>query len=227
MNIQEELFKLKDEKYGEFQSGLIPGIKRETVIGVRVPAIRALAKKIQDTEDCESFLKVLPHDYYDENLLHSVLLCGYKDFDSCMKKVEAFLPYVDNWAVCDTLKPKCFEKHKAEVLEKIKQWIKSDRTYTCRFGIGMLMCFFLDDDFKGEYNELVAAVKSDEYYVNMMIAWYFATALAKQWESTVPYLQKDCLEKWTHNKTIQKACESFRITGEQKVYLKTLRDNKK
>lgn len=221
--IQERLFALQDEKYGDFQSKLIPGLPREQVIGIRMPAMRKLAKEFAKEEEAAAFLKQLPHTYYDENVLHALLIASMKDYDACMEAVEAFLPYIDNWAVCDGLSPKVFRKHKKELLEKIKFWIPSEHTYTCRFGIGMLMRWFLDEDFQPEYLEMPAAVRSEEYYVNMMTAWFFATALAKQWDAAIPYLEQSRLDSWTHNKAIQKARESYRITPVQKEYLKTLK----
>lgn len=221
--IQERLFALQDEKYREFQRSLIPGLSRENIIGIRIPAMRKLAKEFAKEPEAAVFLKQLPHTYYDENILHALLIAEIKDYDACMEAVEAFLPYIDNWAVCDGLSPKTFGKHKAELLEKIRLWISSEHTYTCRFGIGMLMRWFLDEDFQPGYLELPAAVRSEEYYVNMMTAWLFATALAKQWDSAIPYLEQNRLDPWTHNKTIQKARESYRITTEQKEYLKRLK----
>ena len=221
--IQERLFALQDEKYGDFQSKLIPGLPREQVIGIRIPAMRKLAKEFAKKEEAATFLKQLPHTYYDENVLHALLIASMKDYDACMEAVEAFLPYIDNWAVCDGLSPKVFQKHKKELLEKIKFWISSEHTYTCRFGMGMLMRWFLDEDFQPEYLEMPATVRSEEYYVNMMTAWFFATALAKQWDAAIPYLEQSHLDPWTHNKAIQKARESYRITPVQKEYLKTLK----
>ena len=214
---------MQDEKYREFQRSLIPGLSRENIIGIRIPAMRKLAKEFAKEPEAAVFLKQLPHTYYDENILHALLIAEIKDYDACMEAVEAFLPYIDNWAVCDGLSPKTFGKHKAELLEKIRLWISSEHTYTCRFGIGMLMRWFLDEDFQPGYLELPAAVRSEEYYVNMMTAWLFATALAKQWDSAIPYLEQNRLDPWTHNKTIQKARESYRITTEQKEYLKRLK----
>ena len=221
--IQERLFALQDEKYREFQRSLIPGLPREKIIGIRIPAMRKLAKEFVKAPEAAVFLKQLPHTYYDENILHALLIAEIKDYDACMEAVKAFLPYIDNWAVCDGLSPKAFGKHKAELLEKIRLWIPSEHTYTCRFGIGMLMRWFLDEDFQPGYLELPAAVRSEEYYVNMMTAWFFATALAKQWDAAIPYLEQNRLDPWTHNKTIQKARESYRITTEQKEYLKRLK----
>jgi len=221
--LQKKLFEISDSEYAAFQAKLAPTIPADRFMGVRVPALRKFAAEFSKTPECAAFLESLPHEYYDENLLHSVILEKWKRFDDCMEKVEKFLPYVDNWAVCDTLRPKVFAKHKAELVEKVKEWIASDKTYTCRFGIDMLMTHYLDEAFRPEYLELPAQVTSGEYYVRMMIAWYYATALAKQWDSTIEYIEKNRLPDWTHNKTIQKAVESFRITPEQKEYLKSLR----
>lgn len=223
MSIRKDLFELKDEKYREFQCKLTPGISIENVIGVRVPEVRKLAKKYNGTIEGEEFLKVLPHDYYDENMLHGLLISEIKDYDKCINEINKFLPYVDNWAVCDIMSPKIFKKHRNELLIEIINWIKSDKTYECRFGIEMLMSHYLDDDFKKEYLELPANVHSDEYYINMMIAWFFATALAKKWDDTIKYIESNNLDVWVHNKTIQKARESYRITDEQKEYLKSLK----
>lgn len=221
--IQSELFKLSDEKNADFQRKLTPGIAPETFLGVRVPAARNLARQVEKSEECALFLKTLPHTYYDENILHACLISRIKPYEKCLQAIEDFLPYVDNWAVCDILSPKIFGKHKDQLIGKIHEWARSPETYTCRFGIEMLMTFYLDDDFKAEYLEIPAAADSEEYYVKMMVAWYFATALAKQWDATISYLEQNRLPVWTHNKTIQKARESFRITPDQKAYLKTLK----
>lgn len=221
--LQKKLIELSDSEYAVFQAKLAPTIPADKFMGVRVPALRKFAAEFSKSSECAGFLESLPHEYYDENLLHSVILEKWKKYDDCMEKIEKFLPYVDNWAVCDTLRPKVFAKHKAELVEKVKEWIASDKTYTCRFGIDMLMTHYLDEAFRPEYLELPAQVTSGEYYVRMMIAWYYATALAKQWDSTIEYIEKNRLPDWTHNKTIQKAVESFRITPEQKEYLKSLR----
>ena len=222
-DILNELFKLQDKKYADFQYKLTPTASREKIIGVRVPEIRKLAKKCIKNGKAEDFLNHLPHCYYDENMLHSVLISEIKDYDSCIKKVDDFLPYVDNWAVCDIISPKVFKKHKDKLIEKIKEWSSSSKTYTCRFGLEMLMSHYLDDTFKKEYLEIPAAIISDAYYVQMMLAWFFATALAKQWDDTVIYLNSNRLNKWLHNKTIQKAKESRRITIQQKEYLEKLK----
>lgn len=221
--LRKRMLELSDAQYAEFQAKLAPTVAKETFIGVRLPQLRALAKDFEKTAECAEFLSSLPHEYYDENILHSVILSRLKDFDRCLELVESFLPYVDNWAVCDTLRPKVFCKHRAELMPKILEWTASDETYTIRFGIDMLMTYFLDEGFEEKLLEIPARVTSDEYYVRMMVAWYYATALSKQWDATVPYIENRLLPQWTHNKTIQKACESFRITDEQKRYLKTLK----
>ena len=222
-DIRNELYKSQDIKYRDFQSKLIPNIDPETVIGVRTPILRKLAKDLSKNEDIRDFLKDVPHRYFDENQLHAFLISGMKDYDECLKELNCFLPFIDNWATCDQLSPKVFKKHRRELLPEIKKWIKSDETYTVRFGIGMLMEHFLDEDFDVSYPDLVASIRSEEYYVNMMSAWYFATALAKQYEDILPFIENNRLDIWTHNKTIQKAVESFRITDEQKAYLKSLK----
>lgn len=223
-SLQQRLLKMRDEKYAAFQAKLTPGIPSESFIGIRVPILRAFAKEFIKEPEHETFLKNLPHNYYDENMLHGLILSLLKDYDKCIEMTDAFLPYVDNWAVCDIMSPKVFAKHKEDLLQKINTWSKSSHTYTCRFGLEMLMTHFLDKDFKPEYLEIPAIVKNEEsYYVNMMIAWFFATALAKQWDASLPYLTNNRLSTWCHNKTIQKACESFRITPEQKAFLRTLK----
>ena len=218
--IQKHLFELQDMAYRDFHSRLMPDIDKETIIGIRVPVLRKYAKSIAGTELSEKFIKELPHHYYEENNLHMMLISSIKDYDKCLSEVERFLPYIDNWATCDFPAPKCFENHKEELLPVIKRWIASGETYTIRYGIGMLMRLYLDADFDPEYVKLVAEVKSDEYYVNMMIAWYMATALAKQWDAVIPYIEEHRMSDWVHRKTIQKAVESYRITDEQKRYLK-------
>lgn len=223
MKAQELLFQLQDKGYRDFQSKLIPTIPVETIIGVRIPAIRKLAKEYGKDPESVEFLKQLPHTYYDENILHALLVAEIKDYEVCVKEVERFLPYVDNWAVCDIFSPKVFRKNRDRLIDKIKEWAASEPPYTCRFGMEMLMTHFLDEDFREEYLEIPAAVHSGEYYVNMMIAWFYATALAKQWDAAIGYIEKKCLDPWTHNKTIQKARESYRITRGQKEYLKTLK----
>lgn len=223
MNIKEELLALQDISYADFQAKLTPNIPRELFIGVRVPDLRKLAKKVAEEPETSKFLKNLPHKYYDENMLHGLLISEIKDYDACLVAVDEFLPYVDNWAVCDIMSPKIFKKNKTALLEKIKEWSASEKTYTCRFGIEMLMSHFLDDDFKPEYLEIPLSVNSEDYYVQMMIAWFFATALAKEWDATIKYIEDHRLDRWTHNKAIQKARESRRITPKEKEYLKSLK----
>ncbi len=221
--LQNRLKELSDEKYAALQIKITPGILPENTMGVRVPILRKFAKEYSKEEEHVAFMQELPHKYYDENMLHGLLVEQIKDYDTCIAEIDRFLPYVDNWAVCDIMSPKVLKKKKNHLLVKIKEWSQSDKTYTCRFGIGMLMGHFLDEDFKEEYLEIPAAVKSEEYYVNMMIAWFYATAIAKQYEAVLPYLLEHRLGKWVHNKTIQKARESRRISEETKEYLKSLK----
>lgn len=223
MNIKDELLALQDISYADFQAKLVPNIPRELFIGVRVPEARRLAKIIAKAPEVDKFLAALPHKFYDENMLHGLLVSEIKDYDACIAAVDAFLPYVDNWAVCDIMSPKIFKVNKPALLKKIKEWSVSGKTYTCRFEIEMLMSHFLDADFKPEYLAIPVSVKSEDYYVRMMVAWFFATALAKQWETAIKYLENHRLDIQTHNKAIQKALESKRITPEQKGYLKTLK----
>ena len=218
--IKDDLFKLQDKKYREFQKTLIPNINPNSLIGVRTPDLRNYAKKMVKENNYISFLNDLPHEYFDENQLHAFIISEIKNYDECIKYINDFLPYINNWATCDQMSPKVFKKHHSELIKEIKKWIKSKHTYTIRFGILMLMQHYLDNDFKIEYLEMVLNIKSEEYYVNMMRAWYFATALAKQYDIVVEYITKQKLDTWTHNKTIQKAIESYRITNEQKEYLK-------
>ena len=225
-DIRDELFKMQDIEYRDFNSKLIPTVKKEDMIGVRTPELRKYAKKLLKEEGVEDFLHSLPHKYFDENQLHAFIISEIKDFKFCIDELINFLPYLDNWATCDQLSPKIFKKHRNDLLPHIYEWLKSDKTYTVRFGIGMLMEHFLDEDFKSEYPEMVAAVRSEEYYINMMTAWYFATALAKQYENILPFIEGNKLDTWTHNKTIQKAIESNRINAEQKNYLKGLKIKK-
>ena len=221
--LQKQLFELQDLKYRDFHSKLMPETDKETVIGIRTPVLRKFAKEFAGTSEAEAFLRQLPHRYYEENNLHMMLITGIKHYEKCMEEIQRFLPCIDNWATCDFPAPKCFARHKDQVLEEAKRWISSGETYVIRYGIGMLMRLFLDEDFSSEYLEMAAAVQSQEYYVNMMIAWYFATALAKQWDATVPYIEQHKLSDWVHRKTVQKAVESYRITPEQKEYLKGFR----
>ena len=222
MNITDKLLSMQDTQYKAFHSKLMPTVDENRVIGIRIPALRKLAKELR-AHEAKAFLQSLPHFYYEENNLHAFLIERIGDYDECIKAVNEFLPFVDNWATCDSLRPKIFKKHLHELLEQIKIWIASNDTYTVRFGLEMLMCYYLDEAFSPEYLTLAASVKSEEYYVNMMLAWFFATALAKQYEATVSYIENNKLDLWVHNKTIQKATESYRITNEQKVYLKTLK----
>jgi len=222
-SLQERLFGMQDKEYAAFQAKLTPGVPVEQFIGIRVPLLRNFAKEYSKEPEHKEFLLQLPHEYYDENMLHGLLLSNMKNYDECIRMTDAFLPYVDNWAVCDIMSPKIFGKHKQELIQQIRIWSQSSHTYTCRFGLEMLMSFYLDADFKPEYLEIPAAARSEEYYVKMMVAWFFATALAKQWEATLPYLTEHRLAPWTHNKTIQKAIESYRITPEQKEFLRTLK----
>lgn len=222
-NIRDKLFKLQDKKYRNFQNKLIPNINPDTIIGVRTPELRNFAKELIKDNNYLSFLEDLPHNYFDENQLHAFIISEIKSYDKCILYINKFLPYVDNWATCDQMAPKIFKRYNDGLLEQIKKWINSKKTYTIRFGIGMLMQHYLDDNFKPEYLKLVCDIKSEEYYVNMMIAWYFATALAKQYKSTILFIEKQKLDTWTHNKAIQKAIESYRITEEQKEYLRSLK----
>ncbi len=231
MTIQEEirngLFDLQDREYRDFQAKLIPSASADKMIGVRTPALRKFAKDLAKREEIGGFLNDLPHRYFDENQLHAFIISQLKDYEQCMDEVIRFLPYIDNWATCDQLSPKIFRKHRPKLIDQIRKWIISDRTYTIRFGIGMLMEHFLDEDYDPAYPEMVARIRSDEYYVNMMIAWYFATALAKQYGSILPFIENRRLDPWTHNKTIQKARESYRISPEQKEHLKALKISRK
>lgn len=221
--VRESLFSMQDLKYKSFHAKLIPNIDEEVIIGVRTPELRKYAKDFSKTDSAEEFIKILPHKYYEENNLHGFIIEQIKDFDECIEEVERFLPYVDNWATCDMMAPKVFQKNLPQLLEKIKVWIKADDTYTVRFAIEMLMKYFLDDEYDVIYPQIVSEVKSDEYYINMMIAWYFATALAKQYDSILPFIENKELDTWTHNKAIQKAIESRRVSQEQKDYLRTLK----
>lgn len=218
--IREELFQNSEAEFAAFQRKLMPTVEADSVLGVRTPILRGMAKKLWKEAEVEEFLHNLPHKYFDENQLHGFLLSEIKDFQKCVNELERFLPYMDNWATCDQTSPKVFRMHKEELLIYLHTWLSSDHTYTVRFAIGMLMEHFLDEDFRPEYLEWVMAVRSEEYYINMEIAWYMATALAKQWEATIPYIEKYSMSSWVHNKTIQKARESYRITKEQKEYLK-------
>lgn len=221
-NIRERLLSLQDLSYRDFQSALMPTVEPATVIGVRTPNLRKMARELVK-DGAGDFLACLPHEYYEENNLHAFILCEMKDFDICLQRVEEFLPHINNWATCDSLRPKCFKKNCKRLLPFVDRCLSSSHIYTVRFGIGMLMSYFLDSDFDGGYPERVCAVQSDEYYINMMSAWYFATALAKQWDGVLPYITEYKLPLWVHNKTIQKAIESYRITEERKEYLRAFR----
>ena len=223
--LQQHLFGMRDAAYATFIAKLTPGFPPSHFIGVRVPLLRTIARSFAKEEAAsQRFLSHLPHSYYEEDMLHGMLISLVKDYDRCLDLTDRFLPYVDNWAVCDTLSPKVFAKHKAQLLENILRWSSSSHTYTCRFGLRMLMTHFLDNSFSADFLEIPAAIRSEEYYVKMMVAWFFATALAKQWEATLPYLENRQLDPWTHRKTIQKAIESYRIPPERKDYLRTLRN---
>ena len=224
--IKNDLLLMQDKTYKNFHSKLMPTINPDSIIGIRVPILRDYAKKLfkeNNIETLNSFLKNLPHEFYEENNIHAFIIEKINNFDECIFYLENFLPYIDNWATCDMLNPKIFKTNYEKLLEKIYQWINSDSVYTVRFGIGMLMRFFLDEKFETKYLDLVSSINSEEYYINMMRAWFFATALAKQYEQTLPYIKNYSLDKWTHNKTIQKANESFRITKDQKEELKKFR----
>lgn len=221
--ITDYLFRNADESYRDFTAKLTPDINKENIIGVRVPVIRKLSKKLKDTDIAKDFLLALPHRYLEENHLHGFLIEHIKDYNKAVNLTESFLPYIDNWATCDTVRPKVFKKHTEKLYENIKLWIKSDHTYTVRYAIGLLNSFYLDEHFSIEHLRLVSDIKSEEYYINMMIAWYFATALCKQYNDTIKIIESRTLSRWVHNKTIQKACESYRISNDTKAYLRTLK----
>ena len=223
MTVYEQLLKVKDDKYKEFQAKLVPNIDPDIILGVKTPEMRQIAKEVFNSKEKDAFLKDLPHKYYEENLVHFFIISLIKDFDECIREVETFLPYVDCWPVSDQATPRSFKKNHAKLLPYIKKWIKSKHLYTSRFGIRMLMNEFLGDEFKDEYAKLVASVKSDEYYLKMMVAWYFATALAKNYDETIKYIEERKLGDWVLKKTIQKAVESYRVTDEHKEYLKSFR----
>ncbi len=221
--IVNRLFAMQDLKYRDFHSRLMPTVEKSKIIGVRTPDLRQFAKEILNSPLADSFIGNLPHEYYEENNLHAFLIEKIKDYDKCIEEINRFLPFVDNWATCDMMRPKIFKKHLPELFGEIRKWLESDDTYTVRFGIECLMCFYLDENFSPEYSEMISKIRSDEYYIKMMQAWYFATALAKRYDEIVPYLEQNRLDTDTHNKTIQKSVESYRITGEQKAYLRTLK----
>lgn len=221
--VQQDLFTMQDLKYRDFHAKLMPTVDKDSVIGVRVPMLRAYAKKFGKAEEAKQFLEILPHQYYEENNLHGLLIDQMKDYELCIEELIRFLPYINNWATCDILSVKAVKGHLDSYIKNIYQWLESDYTYTIRFGINMLMRYYLEEEFKIEYPEKVAAIRSEEYYVNMVRAWYFATALAKKYDQVLPFLEEQKMDVWTHNKTIQKAIESYRITLEQKEYLRTLK----
>lgn len=220
INLQKQLFDMQDQEYKEFHQKLIPTVDEDAVIGIRIPALRKFAKEFAKREEAKEFLKELPHRYYEENNLHAFVIETIKDYETAMQETELFLPYIDNWATCDCFSPKVFRKHPKEVLEKIRLWMSSSKTYTVRFGIGLLMTNYLDEWFEPEMLQMVAEVRSEEYYINMMCAWYMATALAKQYDAAIPYITERRLDFWVHNKAIQKAVESRRISEECKEFLK-------
>ena len=224
--IQARLIQLADPGYRAFHSKLMPTVDPEKILGVRVPQLRALAKKLSGTHTAAAFLQDLPHRYYEEDNLHGLLIAAGRDFSWVLEQLDQFLPYIDNWATCDLIHPKTFRKHPEGLEEKIQTWLACQEPYTVRFGLGTLLTFYLDDAFRPEHLQWAAQLKREEYYIRMMTAWYFATALAKQYDQALPYLQKNRLDPWTHNKTIQKAVESARISSEQKTYLSTLRRRK-
>lgn len=225
--IRERLFALQDLTYRDFNAKLIPNITEDRIIGIRTPDIRKFAKELIKTEQGMDFIHILPHKYHEENCLHAFIIEQIKDYDECLSEIERFLPYIDNWATCDSLSPKVFAKNKDRLISEIKHWISDGKTYTIRFGVGMLMRHYLDEAFDPIYPEMVSEIRSEEYYVNMMLAWYYATALAKQYEAVIPYIEEKKLSVWVHNKTIRKAIESYRITDEQKKYLRTLKIKEK
>lgn len=220
---QIQLFSLQDQPFRDFQAKLIPTLPRDQIIGIRAPVLRKFAKKFGESEIAPLFLEALPHRYFEENCLHLLLIGQMQDFTSCLAALEEFLPYIDNWATCDLPCPSCFAKHKEELLPHIYNWLLSQHPFVARYGIGILMRLYLDQDFQPQFLQRVSVIRSQEYYLNMMIAWYFATALAKQWDATLPYLTGHTLDPWTHNKTIQKALESYRLTRGQKDELRKLK----
>lgn len=227
LQIREKLFALEDTQYKNFHSKLMPTVSSDTVIGVRIPELRKYASDLFKCPEIGEFLSDLPHKYYEENNLHAFIIEHIKDYDICINELNRFLPFVNNWATCDSMSPKILKSDLGRLEEQIYKWIASCETYTVRFGIKMLMSFYLDDCYRSEYHELVSGIDSEEYYVKMMVSWYFATALAKKYDETLPYLENNRLPIWIHNKTIQKAVESYRITDEQKTYLKTLKRTNK
>ena len=223
MNVQNRLFAMQDLPYRDFTAKLLPNIDRARIIGVRTPALRSLAKELSGTAEADAFLGALPHLYLEENHLHGFLIERIRDYGECVAALDVFLPYIDNWATCDCISPACFRKNRARLLADVRRWLDSGRLYTGRFAVRMLMNHFLDEDFRPEYLDWVAGIETEEYYLRMMQAWYFATALAKQYNAALPYIEQKRLEPWTHNKAIQKSVESYRVSDERKAYLRTLR----
>ena len=221
--IQDKLFEYQDLGYRDFNSKLIPNIDKETMIGVRIPDIRKIEKSLS-IEEKEQFLMDLPHKYFEENMLHGIIISNMKDYNKVITNLEKFLPYVDNWAVCDSISPKIFKKNREKAIINVLSWIKSNHTYVCRFGIGMIMQLYLEDEyFKRTYLDIIAEIKTEDYYINIMRAWTFQVALVKQWKEAIVYIEKGLLDEFTHNKTISKSCDSYKIEKEKKEYLKTLR----
>ena len=223
LRIREELLSLADEQYRSFSSALIPTVDKNKVIGIRIPTLRKYAARLSKTAEAASFMNGLPHAYLEENHLHAFLLERINDYGECVRELDRFLPYVDNWSTCDSMRPKVFKAHRTELMADVRRWLRSDHPYTVRFAVEMMMVYFLGNAFSAECAELAASVVSDEYYVNMMIAWYFATALAKNWDDVISYIEDGRLPLWVHNKTIQKAIESNRVSSEGKAYLKELK----
>ena len=222
-DLEQILFEHQDIPYADFTAKLIPNVPRENFIGIRFPEYKKIAKQIKDDPVVPEFMATLPHKWFEENCLHMTLINQIKDYDKCIEELEKFMPYIDNWSVNDTVKPVCFKKHRGELIERVQKWIASDAPYTRRCGMRVLMANYLGEDFKPEYLDLPADLRSDEYYVNMMTAWLFAEALVKQWDTAITYIETHRLDPWTHNKAIQKACESYRISDERKSYLRTLK----
>lgn len=220
--VRRELFALRDEKYRDFHKKLVPTVDDERIIGVRIPVLRKYAKNLS-AETGSAYLDLLPHHYVEENNLHAFIISGMKDFDDAMRRTEEFLPYIDNWATCDSFMPKVFKKHPAEVYEKVKHWLKNEHTYTVRYALVTLLNNFLDEEFRPEMLDLAAHLRSNEYYINMAIAWYFSIALVKQYDAALPYIIHRRLAPWVHNKAIQKAIESYRISSDRKKYLRELK----
>lgn len=223
IDIAQRLLAESEPDNADFMFRLLPGMRREDILGVRMPALRRLARELRGTLEAAAFMAALPHRYLDEDNLHAILVSDLRDFEACLAALDAFLPFVDNWATCDAIAPACFKKHTDALLPQARRWMASAHPYTCRCGIGMLMRYYLEDAFDPQQLEWVSSIPANEYYIHMMIAWYFATALAKQYDAALPYLQQRRLDRRTHNKTIQKALESYRVTDAHKAELKALR----